>query len=52
MKLYLVISGKKKPLENYSPYETRQFLIKVLTVKEWAKSERHEKFYYSVQVYN
>lgn len=28
-----------KPIENYSPYEIRQFLIKVLTVKDWANSE-------------
>ncbi|XP_001601216.1 probable phosphorylase b kinase regulatory subunit beta isoform X2 [Nasonia vitripennis] len=40
MKLYLQIFGKTlKPIENYSPYEVRQLLIKVLTVKEWAADE-------------
>ncbi|XP_058795642.1 probable phosphorylase b kinase regulatory subunit beta [Phymastichus coffea] len=40
MKLYLQIIGKdSKPIENYSPYEVRQLLIKVLTVKEWAADE-------------
>ena len=29
-----------KPIENYSPYEIRQFLIKVLTVKDWADKEK------------
>ncbi|XP_066584416.1 probable phosphorylase b kinase regulatory subunit beta isoform X2 [Prorops nasuta] len=40
MKLYLEMFVKdKKPIETYSPYEIRQFLIKVLTVKDWASSE-------------
>ncbi|KAG5336053.1 KPBB kinase, partial [Acromyrmex heyeri] len=40
MKLYLQMFVKNtKPIENYSPYEVRQFLIKVLTVKEWAHKE-------------
>ncbi|GAB1864735.1 Phosphorylase b kinase regulatory subunit [Camponotus japonicus] len=40
MKLYLQMFVKNaKPIENYSPYEVRQFLIKVLTVKEWAHTE-------------
>ncbi|KYN30957.1 putative phosphorylase b kinase regulatory subunit beta [Trachymyrmex septentrionalis] len=40
MKLYLQMFVKNtKPIENYSPYEVRQFLIKVLTVKEWAHEE-------------
>ncbi|XP_032687816.1 probable phosphorylase b kinase regulatory subunit beta isoform X2 [Odontomachus brunneus] len=40
MKLYLQMFMKNaKPIENYSPYEVRQFLIKVLTVKEWAHAE-------------
>ncbi|XP_014472659.1 PREDICTED: probable phosphorylase b kinase regulatory subunit beta isoform X2 [Dinoponera quadriceps] len=40
MKLYLQMFVKDtKPIENYSPYEVRQFLIKVLTVKEWARAE-------------
>lgn len=41
MKLYLQMFVKNtKPIENYSPYEVRQFLIKVLTVKEWANTEK------------
>ncbi|XP_011505944.1 PREDICTED: probable phosphorylase b kinase regulatory subunit beta isoform X2 [Ceratosolen solmsi marchali] len=40
MKRYLQIFGRtSKPLENYSPYEIRQLLIKVLTVKDWAFKE-------------
>ncbi|XP_011701114.1 PREDICTED: probable phosphorylase b kinase regulatory subunit beta isoform X2 [Wasmannia auropunctata] len=40
MKLYLQMLVKDaKPIENYSPYEIRQFLIKVLTVKDWAHEE-------------
>ncbi|XP_029168646.1 probable phosphorylase b kinase regulatory subunit beta isoform X3 [Nylanderia fulva] len=40
IKLYLQMFVKNaKPIENYSPYEIRQFLIKVLTVKEWAHAE-------------
>ncbi|XP_015607737.1 probable phosphorylase b kinase regulatory subunit beta isoform X2 [Cephus cinctus] len=40
MKLYLEMYVKNaKPIGNYSPYEIRQFLIKVLTVKDWAISE-------------
>ena len=30
-----------KPIENYSPFEIRQFLIKVLTVKDWANNEKY-----------
>jgi len=42
MKLYLQMFVKNaKPIENYSPYEVRQFLIKVLTVKEWAHTEKY-----------
>lgn len=42
MKLYLQMFVKEaKPIENYSPYEVRQFLIKVLTVKEWAHAEKY-----------
>lgn len=42
MKLYLQMFVKDtKPIENYSPYEVRQFLIKVLTVKEWAHTEKY-----------
>lgn len=40
MKLYLQMFVKNpEPIENYSPYEVRQVLIKVLTVKDWANSE-------------
>ncbi|KAH0952753.1 hypothetical protein HN011_010888 [Eciton burchellii] len=40
MKLYLQMFVKDaKPIEDYSPYEVRQFLIKILTVKEWAHAE-------------
>ncbi|XP_034936041.1 probable phosphorylase b kinase regulatory subunit beta isoform X2 [Chelonus insularis] len=40
MRLYLAVSVKNpKPIENYSPYEIRRILIKVLTVKDWASSE-------------
>lgn len=42
MKLYLQMFVKDaKPIENYSPYQVRQFLIKVLTVKEWAHAEKY-----------
>ena len=41
MKLYLKMTTENpKPIENYSPYEIRQFLIKVLTVKDWATEEK------------
>ncbi|XP_057325628.1 probable phosphorylase b kinase regulatory subunit beta isoform X1 [Microplitis mediator] len=40
MRLYLEVSEKKsKVIENYSPYEIRQILIKVLTVRDWATAE-------------
>jgi len=42
MKLYLQMFVKDaKPIEDYSPYEVRQFLIKILTVKEWARAEKY-----------
>lgn len=42
MKLYLEMFVKNpEPIENYSPYQIRQFLIKVLTVKNWANSEKY-----------
>ncbi|XP_003397457.1 probable phosphorylase b kinase regulatory subunit beta isoform X1 [Bombus terrestris] len=41
IKLYLQMFVKNpKPIENYSPFEIRQFLIKVLTVKDWANNEK------------
>lgn len=41
MKLYVeMFVNDPKPVENYSPYETRRILIKVLTVKDWASTEK------------
>lgn len=40
IKLYLKIKGDKKQLENHSPYEVRQLLYKVLSIKEWSDHER------------
>lgn len=41
VKLYVEMFGKNpKPIENYSPYEVRRFLIKVLTIKDWAASKK------------
>uniref|UniRef100_A0A1B6FN58 Phosphorylase b kinase regulatory subunit n=1 Tax=Cuerna arida TaxID=1464854 RepID=A0A1B6FN58_9HEMI len=40
MKLCLKMLYKNpKPLENHSPYEVRQLLFKVLSVREWAQHE-------------
>ncbi|XP_043276560.1 probable phosphorylase b kinase regulatory subunit beta isoform X2 [Venturia canescens] len=40
MRLYLEMSVENpKPIENYSPFEIRKILIKVLTVKDWESSE-------------
>ena len=40
MKLYLsIIKKSSNPIENFSPFEVRKLLIKVLTVKEWAADE-------------
>ncbi|XP_012280936.1 probable phosphorylase b kinase regulatory subunit beta isoform X3 [Orussus abietinus] len=40
MNLYLEMFKKdSKPIENYSPYEIRRILIKVLTIKDWASKE-------------
>uniref|UniRef100_A0A0C9RTQ7 Phosphorylase b kinase regulatory subunit n=2 Tax=Fopius arisanus TaxID=64838 RepID=A0A0C9RTQ7_9HYME len=40
IRLYLELFVKNpKPIENYSPYEIRRILIKVLTVKDWASRE-------------
>ena len=42
IKLYLeLFEQNKKPIENYSPYDLRQSLIRVLTVKEWAIEEKY-----------
>lgn len=40
MRLYLKFSHNKRQLENHSPYEVRQLLHKVLSVKEWANKEQ------------
>lgn len=37
IKLYLMMTGSDKLLENHSPYEVRQLLHKVLSIKEWCK---------------
>ncbi|XP_026281117.1 probable phosphorylase b kinase regulatory subunit beta isoform X1 [Frankliniella occidentalis] len=40
MKLYLQMQGQDgKSLENHSPYQVRQLLHKVLSVKDWASNE-------------
>ncbi|XP_015515633.1 probable phosphorylase b kinase regulatory subunit beta isoform X1 [Neodiprion pinetum] len=40
VKLYVQMFGKNpKPIENYSPYEVRRFLMKVLTIKDWAVTQ-------------
>lgn len=40
MKKYLVIFNIKKKLEDHSPYEVRQLLHKILSIKEWACKEQ------------
>lgn len=40
IKLYLKMSGSERPLENHSPYEVRQLLHRVLSIKEWCKNDR------------
>lgn len=46
IKLYLQMFVKNpKPIENYSPFEIRRFLIKVLTVKTWANDEKYVDLY-------
>lgn len=40
IKIYLKITNVKKPLEDHSPYEVRQLLYKVLSIKEWAAKEQ------------
>lgn len=39
MKLYLQMTSDSKPLESHSPYQVRQLLHKVLSVREWATQE-------------
>ncbi|XP_017891139.1 probable phosphorylase b kinase regulatory subunit beta isoform X2 [Ceratina calcarata] len=38
--LEMFVQKNPKPIEDYSPFEIRRFLIKVLTVKDWAKDEK------------
>lgn len=37
IKYYLRICSNEKKIENHSPYEVRQLLYKVLSMKEWSK---------------
>ncbi|KAF7266397.1 hypothetical protein GWI33_020273 [Rhynchophorus ferrugineus] len=39
MKYYLEISGSKKRIEDHSPYEIRQIISKVLSIREWESDE-------------
>ncbi|XP_063236917.1 probable phosphorylase b kinase regulatory subunit beta isoform X2 [Bacillus rossius redtenbacheri] len=39
MRLYLRISSDSKSLESHSPFEVRQLLYKILTVREWGADE-------------
>ncbi|KAJ4443780.1 hypothetical protein ANN_05558 [Periplaneta americana] len=39
MKLYLQMTSESKSLEDHSPYQVRQLLHKVLSVREWATQE-------------
>nr|CAD7197061.1 unnamed protein product [Timema douglasi] len=41
MKLYLKITSDSHSLENHSPYEVRQLLHKVMSVREWAIQEKY-----------
>ncbi|KAJ8920978.1 hypothetical protein NQ315_015773 [Exocentrus adspersus] len=40
IKYYLKIFGHKRKLEDHSPYEVRQLLFKVLSIKDWAPKEQ------------
>ncbi|XP_044266154.1 probable phosphorylase b kinase regulatory subunit beta isoform X5 [Tribolium madens] len=44
IKYYLEIFGDKKKLEDHSPYEVRQLLYKVLSIKEWGAKEKLTPF--------
>lgn len=41
-----MVVKNSKPIENYSPFEIRQFLIKVLTVKNWANNEKYTNLFF------
>lgn len=46
MKLYLKIRDpNSQPLESHSPFKVRQLLHKVLTVRDWASTEKYVYFY-------
>uniref|UniRef100_A0A1Y1M5A6 Phosphorylase b kinase regulatory subunit n=1 Tax=Photinus pyralis TaxID=7054 RepID=A0A1Y1M5A6_PHOPY len=40
LRLYLKFSGNAKLIEDHSPYEVRQLINKVLSVKDWADKEK------------
>lgn len=40
IKRYLKICNSSKHLQDHSPYEVRQLLYKVLSIKEWATKEQ------------
>lgn len=40
IKYYLKIFGDNKKLEDHSPYQVRQLLYKVLSIKDWAVKEK------------
>ncbi|CAH0557440.1 unnamed protein product [Brassicogethes aeneus] len=40
LKYYLEIFGKSKKIEEHSPYEVRQLLYKVLSIKEWNSKDQ------------
>ncbi|XP_022918689.1 probable phosphorylase b kinase regulatory subunit beta isoform X2 [Onthophagus taurus] len=44
MKLYLKMKGSPKELESHTPYEVRQLIYKVLSLKEWADNEKLTPF--------
>lgn len=43
LRLYLKFSGSSKQIEDHSPYEVRQLIDKVLSIKEWAAKEKYKK---------
>lgn len=40
IKIYLKIRSDGKPIEDRSPYELRQLLYKILSIKEWGTREQ------------
>ena len=41
IRCYLEIFGHTRKLEDHSPYEVRQLLYKVLSIKEWGSKEKY-----------